>query len=362
MHDVLVGPLAFIRMGITRTSRKRFGAAASIAMALVVSLLITTTVSAEAVAEGVISQPFSGSPTHNNALTVGGQDLEAFGLGFDEQLPAVGTVYTVNDEDAELSATSEALVALVLGARNYRFDDGTLLSIAATNGELDTIVQLTIWVYSDNYDLAVATPDQRAAVAELQVLVNASFDQTATDPITAAGVVFAAAPDPGLVRLVVLPPSGPLPTDPTPTTAGSEPPVSLIPAVTTIQTDTRVPADTTQPDSTQAPTTTALSTTASTTVAPSTVAPTTSTTAAPTTMAPTTVAPSSSTSSSDTEAALLAVDTEPQPTVLAAVQENKALEPNDSDSNVMLWLGLSALTAGIGVAFLAARRAIGAKN
>lgn len=334
-------------MGHNHSLRQLLGAFIFSITAMVMVLASPTPSFAQAVAEGTVTTDFSQWPGGPNKIAVGGTQLECFTLDFKSQLPATGVVYTIDDHDVTLSEFDESVVAVVIGARDHTFAEGSRLAKVAANGGIDSIIQLTIWTYTANYDLAVATDDERAAVADLQALVDATFGVNPNAPIAAADVVFATAPDPALVHLAVLPPKSSTSTTPGPTIAPE-----LGPAVTATNTTVATTAaPTTKTPTTSKPTTTRRSTTSlqTTTTRPSTSAPSTTTTASTTT----TTAPTTTTS---TSAASDATDG-PEPTVLAAVQEKSPLDTGSNTSGT-LWAGIGILLAGVIVAMFAARRAL----
>ncbi len=340
-------------MGHYHSLRQRIGAFVFGIAAMAMVLALPTPTFAQAVAEGTVTEDFSQWPGGPNTVAVGGTQLECFTLNFKGQLPSIGTVYTIDDHDVTLSEFDESLVAMVIGARNHTFAEGSLLAKMAANGDLDDIIQLTIWTYTDNYDLAVATVDERAAVAELQALVDATFGVEPKSPIAAADIVFAAAPDPAVARLAVLPPKSATSTTSSPTTAPE-----LGSAVTTVQTtvSTTAGASTSQPTS-SAPTTTQPTTTKTPTTRRATTARPSTT--SPTTAAPATTASTTTTASSTTTSTTVVSDATdgPEPTVLAAVQEKSPLDTG-SDSSGTLWAGIGILLAGAVVALFAAKRAL----
>ncbi|MEZ5342238.1 MAG: hypothetical protein R2706_12545 [Acidimicrobiales bacterium] len=224
------------------------------------------------------------------------------------------------------------------------------MAIAGTSGRLHTIIQYAVWFYADGYDLAGATVEQQALVADLRTAVDSSQAGTSVDPIEPADVIFAAAPDPAVVRLVVVPPSGPATATPV------TPPATLIPAVTTIRITTTVPT-------TEAPlTATTEKATATSSASSSSVATTTSTTANASSSATSTSATTATSTTGETSSSGLTAGAETDPTVMGAVQERSPLRSIGSTSTGALWAGVLFLTAGVGVAFLAARRAINAER
>ncbi len=337
-------------MGHDHSLRQLLGAFVFSIAAMAMVLASPTPSFAQAVAEGTVTTDFSQWPSGPNSIAVGGTQLECFTLDFQSQLPTAGAVYTIDDHDVTLSEFDESVVAVVIGARDHTFAEGSRLAKVAANGGIDGIIQLTIWTYTANYDLAVATDDQRAAVADLQALVDATFGVDPKAPIVAADVIFAKSPDPALVHLAILPPKSSTSTTPRPTIAPE-----LGPAVTATNTTVATTAaPTTKIPTTSKPTTTRRSTTTqqTTTTRPSTAAPSTT---APTTTASTTSTTASTTTTS-TSVASDATDG-PEPTVLAAVQEKSPIDTG-SDSSGTLWAGIAILLAGVIVAMFAARRAL----